>query len=90
MGISFLLDDGRVVPAEKDCACIPEIHIGPCWLHNDEMYHRRNLEYLKQGTPLGCMAFIKEETARLMILEYEMKIRHIAKIIREETDDSSR
>ncbi|MEZ0396815.1 MAG: hypothetical protein ABWK53_10360 [Anaerolineales bacterium] len=82
--VSFLLDDGRVVVAEKDCGCLPEIHSGPHWLYMDDYYKRKNHAFLEQNTVLGYLAFVNEEMARLRILEAEMTTRHIVKIIRED------
>ena len=76
------LEDGSVVELEKDCGCVT--HVGPHWLHMDEMDRERNLKMKARGDMLSLLGFSREEHARLGRKIHEMKTRKIKRLI--ETD----
>ncbi len=78
----YRLNDGRIVPAAKDCDCCT--HAGPHWIHMDDAWRARNRQLLQSGTSLGIMGHAQEEQARLRAKLYEMTSRGIAEIIRDE------
>lgn len=85
--VKYRLVDGSIVDAERECDCLPEIHgmDEPHWLYMDRLWHEKNRKFLENAkeNPLACMAFYKEESARLLWLESEFRHRGIQEIIRE-------
>ena len=92
MLIKYRLRDGRIVEAERECKCLPEIHSfeEPHWLYFDRMWHEKNRRLLPDGDSdglsklLSYMAFYKEESMRLAWKESEMRKRDIVEVIRTE------
>lgn len=70
------LIDGSVVELIKDCDCIT--HIGPHWLHMNNLWHERNQKLLDTGNLYG---FMHEEVLRLEQKAYDMESKEISEII---------
>lgn len=85
--IMLELEDGSIVPAigECDCGCIPELHDGPHWLYENDIWRRRNKSMLEQATFYSLLGFAQEEKLRLDELAKQMKSHNVARIIRPES-----
>ncbi len=77
--IRFRLNDGSIVPAEKDCNCC--IHEGPHWLHMDDIDRAINAD-MPMSTMHDIRAKAECESRRLEMKSHEMRMRGIVEIIR--------
>jgi hypothetical protein len=82
--IQARLTSGEVINLPKDCDCV--IHVGPHWLHMDEVDKRLNQplrERALRGELLGFHAYEQEELRRLGQKFREMERQQIAEIIKD-------
>lgn len=76
------MQDGSIIPAEKDCGCLDEIHEGPHWLHMDDVDKKLNKKYLERGDAASLQVFARLEIQRLQTKHRELVSRKIEEIIR--------
>ena len=70
--------DGIIVDGEQDCTCV-DIHDGPHWIYENDLWKARNQRLLDQGNTRG---HIHEEVPRLKEKLWEMERRGIVEILR--------
>lgn len=78
----LMLTNGVIVEAVKDCNCLPKLHNGPHWVHDDELWQERNKQILEPGvTFYTWLGFCKEESLRLQDKLSTMRSMHIERLI---------
>ena len=71
----YMLTDGSIVEAEKDCECM--FHEEPHWLYEDRIWKDRNTFMLDD---MNFRGYAKEEEMRLMYKSWFMKTHNIQEI----------
>lgn len=77
--MKFLMIDGTMREATKDCECLT--HVGPHWVYMDNFWLVRNKMLLAGGTHLAIRGFITEELARLQAKSHTMQYLGIEQIV---------